>query len=541
MNLLNNKTLPLLFVAISSITLSACSTQASKRQSLATGTEAKACTRGSLRRGDCKLPGLPTADTVVTEDKNDLWYHVTSGYQLTQHAAHPKAKKYFEYFRDRPTYLSTIAERSSPYLYYIVEAIRKRNMPMEFALLPAIESSYDPFAYSHGRAAGLWQFVPITATHMGLPRTWWYDARRDVVASTEAALDYLLELHQRFDGDWLLAMAAYNSGATTVLRAMAKNERAGRPTDYWSLDLPRETEAYIPKLIGLSQLIKRAKYEGIDLEPMPNTAAFAVVDTGGQIDLAQAAELAGVSIEQLYRLNPGFNRWATDPNGPHHLAIPLDKHQQFTERLSQIPPEKRLNWSRYRVVSGDSLIKIARRFNTDVATIKAANQLNNSMIRAGQVLMLPSASMAAAHYSLSADQRLASAQKRGESDDRVAHQHTVEQGDSLWTISRRYGVSVNDLARWNNMVPKDPLRAGKKLVVWKPAGQQVAVRSAASRSIIRWIGYTVRPGDSLARIADKFSLSVNDILEWNEISKGKYLMPGQVLNLYVDVTQVSGR
>ena len=190
---------------------------------------------------------------------------------------------------------------------------------------------------------------------------------------------------------------------------------------------------------------------------------------------------------------------------------------------------------------GDSLIKIARRFNTDVATIKAANQLSSSTIRAGEVLLLPSASMAAAHYSLSADQRLASAQQRGQTRDRKALNHVVESGDSLWSISRRYGVSVNDLARWNNMVPKDPLRAGRKLVVWKTANTQVATRSAGSRSIIRWIGYTVRSGDSLARIADKFGLKVDDIVEWNEINKGKYLMPGQVLNLYVDVTQVSGR
>ena len=307
------------------------------------------------------------------------------------------------------------------------------------------------------------------------------------------------------------------------------------------MKLPRETEAYVPKLIGLSQLFKRAKYEGIELKPLPNTATFVTVETGGQIDLAQAAELAGVSIEELYRLNPGYNRWATDPNGPHELAIPAASHQQFVEQLANIPPDKRLNWSRYRVAPGDSLIKIARRFNTDVATIKAASQLSSSTIRAGEVLLLPSASMAAAHYSLSADQRLASAQQRGQTRDRKALNHVVESGDSLWSISRRYGVSVNDLARWNNMVPKDPLRAGRKLVVWKTANTQVATRSAGSRSIIRWIGYTVRSGDSLARIADKFGLKVDDIVEWNEINKGKYLMPGQVLNLYVDVTQVSGR
>lgn len=519
--------------------LSACAINSERRTEAEPDIASNNCKHGSVHTGDCKLEGLPSTES---GNVDDLWYHIPQGYRLSKHSSHPKVVEKFEYYRSRPEFIHTIAERSSRYLHFIVEAIRQRDMPMEFALLPAIESSFDPFAYSHGRAAGLWQFVPLTAKHMGMPRSWWYDSRRDVIASTEAALDYLLELNGRFDGDWLLTMAAYNSGATTVNRAIIRNRKAGRDTDFWSLSLPEETEAYIPKLIGLSQLVKRAQYEGIELPVIPNIAAFEIVDIGGQIDLAQAAELAGLSIEEIYRFNPGYNRWATDPSGPHRLAIPVAQRLQFEENLAKVPTDQRLRWSRYPVEPGDNLIKIARRFNTDVATIKAANKLDNNTIRAGQILLLPSASVSKSQYALSADQRLASAQQRGDRGDKKSLYHEVQSGESLWTIARRYGVDVKELASWNNMVPKDPLFPGRKLIVWQNADSHAMNRTRiAPQNVIRKVGYTVRSGDSLAAIAQRFSVRVNDIIEWNEINTAKYLMPGQVLSLYVDVTQLSGR
>ncbi len=521
--------------------IAACASNISRTTEAAPTPTKKAdhCKHGSVHKGDCKLAGLPSTKH---GDIDNLWLHIEEGYQLSEYSSHPRVQAEFERYRSRPQFIQTIAERSSRYLYFIVEEIRERDMPMEFALLPAIESSYDPFAYSHGRAAGLWQFVPVTARHMGMPRSWWYDSRRDVIASTRAALDYLQQLNSRFDGDWLLTMAAYNSGATTVKRAMSRNRKAGRDTDFWSLSLPEETEAYIPKLIGLSQLVKRAKYEGIEIPVVPNVASFDIVKTGGQIDLAQAAELADISIEEIYRYNPGYNRWATDPNGPHRLAIPVTKSAQFAENLAKVPPSQRIHWSRYPVEPGDNLIKIARRFNTDLATIKAANNLSSNTIRVGQILLLPSASASKSDYALSADQRLASAQKRGAREDRQSIYHEVRSGESFWTIARRYGVSVKALASWNNMVPKDPLHPGKKLIIWQDADNVALSRTRnAPQNVIRRVGYTVRSGDSLAAIAQRFSVRVHDIVKWNEINTAKYLKPGQVLSLYVDVTKLSVR
>ncbi len=536
---MKNKALKYFLCVISSVVISACATNNGPQPTAKASEVTAICKYGSIRKGDCKLEGLPTTEY---GNMDDLWSHIVEGYQLSNYSAHPRVAESFEYYRKRPEFIQTIAERSSRYLYFIVDEIRKRDMPMEFALLPAIESSFDPFAYSHGRAAGLWQFIPLTATHMGMSRSWWYDGRRDVIASTEAALDYLLELNARFDGDWLLTMAAYNSGATTVNRAINRNRKAGRDTDFWSLSLPEETEAYIPKLIGLSQLVKRANYENIELPVIPNVSVFDIVDIGSQIDLAQASELAGISIEEMYRYNPGYNRWATDPSGPHRLVIPVTHSKQFLDRLEKVPSEQRIHWSRYAVEPGDNLIKISRRFNTDLATIKAANKLASNNIRVGQILLLPSASASRSQYALSAEQRLASAQQRGEGSNRKSVYHQVAAGESFWLIARRYGVSVGSLASWNNMVPKDPLHPGKRLIVWQDGDSLALSRTrVAPQNVIRRVGYTVRSGDSLAAIAQRFSVQIHDIVKWNEINTAKYLKPGQVLSLYVDVTKLSGR
>ena len=207
-------------------------------------------------------------------------------------------------------------------------------MPAEIALLPIVESAYDPFAYSHGRAAGLWQFVPATGKRFGLKQDWWYDGRRDILDSTAAALDYLQYLHKRFKGDWLLALAAYNSGEGTVSKAQRKNRKKGKPVGFWDLALPGETRDYVPKLIALKQLVATPSVYGIKLEGVPNRPYFAVVETAAQIDLAVAADLAGLELDKLYRLNPGFNQWATSPDGPHRLLIPVDQADMFRQAVA---------------------------------------------------------------------------------------------------------------------------------------------------------------------------------------------------------------
>ncbi len=464
----------------------------------------------------------------------DLWQLTRDNFGLNLTQMNPRIEQQLRWYASHPQYLDRVSARAQRYYYYILSEVLKRGMPAELALLPIVESAYDPFAYSHGRAAGPWQFIPSTGKHFGLKKTWWYDGRRDLVASTDAALTYLQRLYHRF-GDWELALAAYNAGGGNVNRALRKNREAGKATDFWSLQLPDETQAYVPKLLALAKLIQQPDAYGISLNPIPNQPFFELVETQGQIDLAQAAELAGIPTGELYLLNPGFNRWATDPQGPHHLAIPVANAERFRQALIALPVEERVKWQRYPIKRGDSLISIAKQHRTTVDVIRTANNIKGNAIRAGQVLLVPTASRQASDYVHSQAQRLQRKQQtiaRNSARQKTVHQ--VAAGESFWTIAKKHQVGVGQLAAWNNMAPGDPLPVGKRLYVWhdKPA-------SLSSTAVIRKIGYKVRSGDSLARIAGHFNVSVKNILSWNQLDIGNYLQPGQQLTLYVDVTKAN--
>ena len=259
------------------------------------------------------------AEPEHTETPPGLWQLTRQHMQLDLDNEEPRLQYQFNWYKKHPEYMQRVATRAGRYYYYILNEVLKRDMPAEIALLPIVESAYDPFAYSHGRAAGPWQFIPGTAKHFGLKNSWWYDGRRDIVASTGAALDYLQQLHRRFD-NWELALAAYNCGGGTVSKAIRRNQKKGLATDFWSLQLPKETRAYVPKLLAVSRLIRDAEQHDLELPPLPNLPVFAEVKLGSQIDLAQAAKLSSISTQELYQLNPGFNRWATDPDGPPSLV-----------------------------------------------------------------------------------------------------------------------------------------------------------------------------------------------------------------------------
>lgn len=471
--------------------------------------------------------------------EGDLWDRIRAGFQLPMEY-NERVEQQLSWYTRHPAYMERVARRGERYMYHIVEEVEKKNLPMELALLPIVESAFDPFAYSHGRASGIWQFIPGTGKMLGLKQNWWYDGRRDVVASTDAALRYLEKLQARFDGDWLHALASYNSGSGNVSRAIRKNKQKGKPTDFWNLDLPRETEAYVPKLIALAILIKNPELYSINLYSIPNQPYFLAVNTESQIDLAQAADLAGVEMDDLYNLNPAFNRWATDPDGPHQLLVPHNSAGAFTEGLALLPKEQRVTWQRYTIRNGDTLSTIASKFKVSMRSLKAINNISGSNIRAGKTLMVPVASADARHYSQSLSQRLhnrRSASAKSEPGTRV--DHAVNSGDSLWSIARTYGVTTGKIARWNNMAPTDPIYPGQKLAIWTSMEEIKDLNFAppAKDPVIRKVSYKVRKGDSLSRIATKFKLNVNDILRWNALNPGKYLQPGQSLTLFVDVTK----
>ena len=319
----------------------------------------------------------PTIEKAPIEEAielTDVWQRIRLGLSLPV----PDQKlvnQYRDWYIKHPQHLERVSQRAEPFLYLIVEEIEKRDLPIELALLPIVESAFDPFAYSHGAASGLWQFTAPMAKHFGLEMNWWYDGRRDVPAATVAALDMLEYLYKKTHGNWLYATAAYNTGEGRVLNAVKRNKRQGKATDFWSLDLPRETERYVPQMLALAEVIKNADKYGIKLMPIKNQPQIQVVDIGGQIDLALAAGMAGMTTSELHKLNPGYNQWATAPDGPHKLVLPVDKAKAFNLALAETNPDERLNWERYQIKSGDSLGVIAKRYHTTIQALRAVNDI----------------------------------------------------------------------------------------------------------------------------------------------------------------------
>ena len=456
----------------------------------------------------------------------DLLERIRAGYQL-EDVDQKAIDQQLAWYANHPDYLERTFGRGERYLYHIVTQLEERNMPLELTLLPIVESAFEPFGYSRARASGLWQFIPGTGKRFGLKQNWWYDGRRDIVESTRAALDYLQFLHEEFNGDWLLAVAAYNSGEVNVHRAINRNLSLNKPTDFWHLKLPRETRAYVPKLLAMSRLVRDPQALGIEFWSIANEPYFASVETGGQIDLKMAAELAGITVDEITHLNPAFNRWATDPDGPHQLLVPIESSELFRESLGQVLPEERVRLDRHAVQSGDTLSTIARRYSVSVAVVKEINGLKGTQLRTGQDLLIP-ANGAALHPKVA----LAAARVDGRAPpvNRNSRTHVVRRGESLWTIARAHGVSVNSLASLNGMEPGDLLPAGRKIKVRGSSGASGAVVVAGNGEQMT---YTVRRGDTLSHIARRFSVTVSQLLNWNGLSKHDQIMPGQRIVMFV--------
>lgn len=474
-------------------------------------------------------PTLPLPDASVEPvEYSNVWERIRNGLQLTREIDQPAVKNKIEWYSRHQGYLDRVADRARPYLYHIVEEIEARDLPMELALLPIVESAYQPLAYSRSHAAGLWQFIPATGRRYGLKQNWWYDGRRDVTAATDAALNYLEFLSQEFDGNWNHAVAGYNAGENTVHRAIARNRAANESTAFWHLDLPRETRGYVPALLAISEIIARPDHYGVTLKPIDNEQYFTKVATGGQIDLGKAAKLAGVDKREMKRLNPGYKRWATDPDGPHHLLIPKPEARQFAQAVDQLPESERLTWRQHRIRRGETLSQIARRYDTTVGVLQRTNDIRGHLIREGQRLLIPASG---------SDAPAAAVAQRNTTDRKVRPEkgalHTVSRGDSLWKIARRYDTSVATLTSVNNISSRAVLRPGQQLKV----PLSVDVDSENGRKVVR---YTVRRGDSLWSISRRFDVSVSALRQWNSLNQQALLQPGQELQLYVDNSNIQG-
>jgi membrane-bound lytic murein transglycosylase D len=469
------------------------------------------------------------------EDYDDLFDRMRAGFAFDE-VSEPAIDQQLAWFEHNPDYLERVYQRGQRYLYHIVTEVEGRGMPMEFALLPVVESAYEPFAYSVSRAAGLWQFIPETGVRFGLKQNWWFDGRRDVIESTRAALDYLQALHDEFNGDWLLAIAAYNVGEAAVERAISYNLSVGRRADFWHLNLPAETRAYVPKLLAMKRLMAEPERYGLEFAPIPNQPYFAVIDTESQIDLKIAARLAGTTYDELVALNPGYNRWATDPAGPHRMLVPIDDADAFEGALKTLAADDRVPFVAHEVARRETLPQIAKHYGTTVAVLEKVNDLSGIRVTEGQSLKIPQISGALPDKVLIAAARI----DRPETDTagRQPRQivYRVKAGETLTSIARRNNIPVSALARLNNLGAGDSLIKGQRLVL------KASARAYRDEGVVtgRRVQYTVRHGDTVESIARHFQVSVAQLRTWNGINQHHPIQAGKRLVMYVDSNRQQG-
>jgi len=455
----------------------------------------------------------------------DVWARLRAGFALPA-VDHRAVAAEIDWYASSFDYLQHTTDRARLYLAYIVQEAERRKLPLELALLPIVESAFQPYARSPAGAMGIWQFMRSTGRRFGLEQTGWYDARRDIVESTRAAFEYLERLHEHLDGDWLLAVAAYNAGEGTVARARRRNRARGKPVDFFSLSLPAETRSYVPRLLAIAALVRDPQRHGLTLDPIDDAVYFRSVDVGSQISLGKAAKMAGITLNEMMLLNPGFFRHATDPDGPHRLLLPAEAAQGFQQALAETDPSERMTWSIHTVASGESLSAIASRYRVSVDQLKRANAIQGTLLRVGQELEVPTMPATTVVGELSAEVRRGMERARISGQRRV---YRVRRGDSLWAIARRSKLTVSQLMAWNGLGKRSVLRPGQKLVIWNaPSPSSVAASGNANADAAF---YTVRRGDSLWEIARRHKLSTRDLAAWNALSISSLLRPGQKLRL----------
>ncbi len=494
---------------------------------------------------------LHRASKTASNHKNTVWERMLSLYSLPDFN-NPRVDKELEWYLDHPAALAIIQQRAEPYLAHILDEIEARHMPGELALLPVVESAFVPDAYSKADASGLWQFVPATGRDYGLQQNDWYDGRRDIWASTKAATTYLKELSETFNGDWLLALASYNCGQGRLKKAIDKNTELKLPTDYWSLDLPAETEDYVPRLLAIAQIFGNADEYNINLQHIPNRPYFEVVDIKSPLDLNKAAELANTPLHAFLKLNPGFNKGSTAPQGPHRLLVPVAQAEDFKNKLAELPLSERVSQKylfaqrapafalhkdnrqdllkpitiAYKVKAGENLASIATKNHTTPKTLRLLNHMKSDAIHLGMNLQIPNEAKPNLNKSV-----LAQLENPSKPKASASQSYAVKKGDNITTISHHFSVSPKELAAWNNVTVNSALTPGKKLTIKAP-NQQVA-----SAAPMRLISYTVGKNDSLNQISKKFNVPVNDLRKNNVTALAKGIHPGLKLKILVDGNQ----
>lgn len=484
----------------------------------------------------------PTAEAQPEERKYDsVWDRIRAGYALP-HASNNTVDAQIRFYTSKKKYFYGIMQQAEPYVYFVASEMQANNMPMELALLPFIESSYNPTASSPGNQnVGMWQFGAATGRNFGLAQNSWYDGRRDVVASTDAAIRLLKKLYARFDNDWLLAIAAYNAGDGTIQQAIDKNRRAGKPTDFWSLPLNKTTQGYIPQLIALSKIVADPNVYDFNLYPIPDVPYFVKINVDSQINIADAAHKSALDVALLKKLNAGFKSGLTDPTQPRHVLVPVDAAATFRLQLDSLPKIASIKWQEHQVKKGESLEAVAKKYGVSATKIQAINSLKSAKLAPGQRLQIPLSP------STDSDSETVATKQASPQEKTQNIYHTVKSGENLWSIAKAKNTSVETLARLNNMSTKSALKVGQKLIVLNQATDSTAKSTQTKDNQItasqtktsedkesQTLKYTIKSGDTLGKVAAKYDVSVKQLMQWNKITDETSIRPKQELIVLVD-------
>lgn len=486
---------------------------------------------------------LAHAPSVQPEERkyDSVWDRIRAGYTLP-HASNSTVDAQIRFYTSKKKYFYGVMQQAEPYLYFVAKEMQANDMPMELALLPFIESSYNPTASSPGNQnVGMWQFGAATGRNFGLAQNSWYDGRRDVVASTDAAIRLLKKLYARFDNDWLLAVAAYNAGDGTIQQAIDKNRRAGKPTDFWSLPLSKTTQGYIPQLIALSKIVADPTIYDFNLYPIPDVPYFVKINVDSQINIADAAQQSALDVALLKKLNAGFKSGLTDPTQPRHVLVPVDAAATFRLQLDSLPKIASVKWQEHQVKKGESLEAVAKKYGVSAAKLQAINSLKSAKLAPGQRLQIPLSP------STDSSPEPVVAQQANPQEKTQNTYYTVKSGENLWSIAKAKNTSVETLARLNNMSTKSALKPGQKLIVVNQASdnatksiqskdnQVTTSQTKASESKeSQTLKYTIKSGDTLGKVAAKYDVSVKQLMQWNKIKDETSIRPKQELIVLVD-------
>ena len=452
----------------------------------------------------CELPSIIQADQYiepipleVSEDilvYENVWDRIKDASSSEQAKLDEKTLGYINTYLANQSQLDKLIEKGSYFIFFVLEELDKYRLPAELALLPYIESNYDPFSISASGAMGIWQFMPATARIYNLEDTWWYEQRHDPLVSSKAAVRYLAYLHNRFNREITYTLAAYNGGPT-------------RLENYRNLKLPKQTKEYVPKFKAILELIVNADKYGINLPNFPNKKVLGSIELDGQVEILAFSEFAGLKPEFVYKLNAGYTKWASPPGNKTIFNIPVELEEILNLKKDQFIQTNQINWVTHKVSKGDSLWKIAEKFETEVNVLKKVNYLASNVLSLNQELLIP----------LSNDQN----------QTFIPYQaHIISEGDTLWNLGIQYKISPAEIAKNNGLRMNSSLTIGKELNI----GNKNIYRTINSKK--RTILYSVKQGDSLYRIADIFNIEISDIRNINELPNNE-IKPGQVLKIII--------